>query len=511
MEPRTVAAKYQERDVKAFPKTRNFTGYFAPSRVEADIRDLELLDGAIPAELDGIFHRVAPDPHFPPKAQDDIWFNGDGMVTAFSFHDGRVDMRQRWVHTDKFKLESAAGRALFGAYRNPLTDEPEVEGVYRGTANTNVIVHAGKLLALKEDSPPVAMDPVTLETIGNWDFYGTMKSPTFTAHPKIDAATGELLAFGYAAKGLLTRDMAYYVIGRDGRVVHEVWFELPYYCMMHDFGMTEDYVVFHVVPITSDWDRLEKRKPHFGFDTDRDIYLGVLPRRGKVEELRWFRGPNQFASHVMNAYNVGSKIHFDTPAAKGNMFPFFPDIHDAPFDPVAAQPRMTRWTVDMQANTDVIEAMPLTDLVGEFPRIDDRFAGLPYRHGYLLVQDREKPFEVGDAKSATGMVMNTLAHVDLETGDTDVWWTGPTSSLQEPCFIPRPGSMEEGDGWLVVVENLLVEMRSNLLLFNGRNLAAGPVATIAVPIRLRPALHGNWADSADLQDAFCSELHETGA
>jgi len=484
--------------VQAFPKTRNFSGYFAPSRVEADIADLEVIAGAIPAELDGIFHRAAPDPHFPPKGEDDIWFNGDGMVTAFRFRDGRVDLRQRWVQTDKFRMESAAGRALFGAYRNPLTDDPDVKGQYRGTANTNAIVHAGTLLALKEDSPPVAMDPWTLETVGNWDFYGTMHSPTFTAHPKIDTRTGEMLAFGYAAKGLLTRDMVYYVIGSDGKVAHEVWFELPYYCMMHDFGITEDYVVFHVVPITSSWERLEQGKPHFGFDTGLDIYLGVLPRRGTVEDLRWFRGPNQFASHVMNAFNEGTAIHFDTPAARGNMFPFFPDIHGAPFDPVAAQARLTRWTVDLAANDDGIHARVLSDLVGEFPRIDDRFAGRPYRHGYLLAQDRDRPFEAGDAKSATGLIMNILAHINLETGEKDLWWVGARSSLQEPCFIPRPGSTEEADGWLVVIENLLVDMRSNLLLFDARNLAAGPVAVIAVPFRLRPALHGNWVDAESI-------------
>ncbi len=484
--------------MKPFPQTRNFSGYFAPSRVEADIADLEVISGDMPPDLDGIFFRVAPDPHFPPLGDDDIWFNGDGMVTAFSFKQGQVSMKQRWVHTDKFKRESAAGRALFGAYRNPLTDAPEVAGEIRGTANTNVVVHAGVLLALKEDSPPVALDPLTLETIGNWTFHGTMKGLTFTAHPKIDPVSGEMLAFGYAAKGLLTRDIAYYVIGKNGRVSHETWFELPYYCMMHDFGVTEDYVIFHVVPITSNWERLEQGKPHFGFDTAQDIYLGVLPRRGTSDDLRWFRGPNQFASHVMNAFNQGSLIHFDTPAAPGNMFPFFPDINGAPFDPVNAEARMTRWTIDMTSNDDGFQARHLTDLVGEFPRIDDRFMGRRYRQGYILSQDKSKPFEAGGAKSATGMVMNTLARIDLETGATDTWWCGATSSMQEPCFAPRPGSVEEGDGWLLVVENLLTEMRSNLLIFNGRDLAAGPVATIAVPLRLRPALHGNWVESTQL-------------
>ena len=476
-----------------FPNTRNFTGYFAPTRIEADITDLETISGEVPAELNGYFHRAAPDPQYAPKAGDDIWFNGDGLVTAFHVHQGKVDLRQRWVHTDKWKLERAAGRALFGAYRNPLTDDPEVQGQIRGTANTNAMVHAGKLLALKEDSPPVAMDPVTLETEGYWDFHGTLHAPTFTAHPKIDPDTGEMLAFSYAAKGLLTKDIAYYVISPEGRITKEVWFELPYYCMMHDFAITKDYVAFHVVPITSSWERLKQGKPHFGFDTSKDIHLAVLPRNGEASDLRWFRGPNQFASHVMNAFNEGTKVHFDTPVAAGNMFPFFPDINDAPFDPEKAQSRMTRWTVDMAANGEEIAVRRLTDLVGEFPRIDDRFAGRPYRIGYLLVQDRTRPFNGGDSKSATGMIMNTLARIDVETGERDTYWIGPDSSLQEPCFAPRPGSTEEGDGWLLVVENRLLERRSNLLFFDGRNLAAGPVAVVAVPFRLRPALHGNWA------------------
>ncbi|HWW65066.1 MAG TPA: carotenoid oxygenase family protein [Sphingomonadaceae bacterium] len=476
-----------------FPETKNFTGFFAPSGVEAEVPHLPVIEGAIPEDLDGAFFRVAPDPQFPPRAGDDIWFNGDGMVTAFRFKDGGVSMKQRWARTEKFRLEREAGHALFGAYRNPLTDDPAVKGKVRGTANTNVVVHAGKLLALKEDSRPVAMDPVTLETIGEWDFNGKLTSETFTAHPKFDPKTGEMLAFGYAAKGLLTRDIAFYIVSPDGEITTETWFELPYYCMMHDFAVTDDYAIFHVVPIVSDWDRLKANKPHFGFDRQRPIYLGVLPRKGTAEDLRWFTAPNLFASHVMNAYNEGTKVHFDTPMAAGNMFPFFPDTEEAPFDPVAAQSRVTRWTVDMTANSDEIEMTRLTELVGEFPRIDDRFAGQKYRHGYLLVQDMEKPVDLPGGRSASGLLMNTIAHIDVETGETDTYWVGPVSSLQEPAFIPRPGSDVEGDGYLVMIENRLAELRSRLLLLDARKVAAGPIAIVDLPFRIRPGLHGNWA------------------
>jgi len=337
------------------------------------------------------------------------------------------------------------------------------------------------------------MDPLTLETLAPvYDFGGKLTSETFTAHPKIDPDTGEMLAFGYAAKGLLTRDMVFYTISPEGEITDEVWFEIPYYCMMHDFGITRDYVVFHVVPITSDWDRLENRLPHFGFDKNRPIHLGVLPRSGTTDDMRWFSAPNCFASHVMNAHNVGTSVHFDTPMAEGNMFPFFPDYEGAAFEPAKAQSRITRWTIDMLGNSDEIQMQRMTDLVGEFPRVDDRFAGKPYRHGFLLVQDMDKPVDLPGGRSASGMMMNTLARIDLATGEHDAFWVGPVSSMQEPAFIPRPGSTEEGDGYLITIENRLAEMGSRLLILDAMNLSHGPVATIQLPFRLRQGLHGNW-------------------
>jgi carotenoid cleavage dioxygenase len=476
-----------------FPNTPSFTGFFAPSGVEAEVPHLPVIQGEIPPELDGAFYRVAPDPRWAPLSGDDIWFNGDGMVTMFRLKDGQASLKQKWARTEKFILEEEAGRALFGMYRNPLTDTDEARGKIRSTANTNVVVIGGKLLALKEDSPPTAMDPLTLETIDPvYTFDGKLESETFTAHPKVDPKTGETLAFSYAANGLLTKDMVFYTISPGGEITKAVRFEIPYYCMMHDFGITEDYVVFHVVPITSDWERLENRLPHFGFDRKRPVHLGVLPRGGTAEDLRWFSAPNCFASHVMNAFNVGTKVHFDTPMAEGNMFPFFPDYDGGPFEPQKAASRITRWTVDMLGNSDEIEMERKTELVGEFPRIDDRFAGKPYEHGFLLVQDFEKPVDLPGGRSASGMMMNTLARIDLETGEQDTFWVGPVSSMQEPAFIPRPGSTAEADGYLITIENRLAEMGSRLLILDAMKLAEGPVATIQLPFRIRQGLHGNW-------------------
>ncbi|MDE2041749.1 MAG: carotenoid oxygenase family protein, partial [Alphaproteobacteria bacterium] len=220
-----------------FPDTPSFTGFNTPSRIEADIADM-VHEGHIPSQLNGAFYRVQPDPQFPPLQEDDISFNGDGLITRFHIHDGQCDFRQRWAQTDKWKRENEAGKALFGAYRNPLTDDESVKGAYRGTANTNAFLYGGKLWALKEDSPALLMDPAAMTTDGYMRFKDKMRGQTFTAHPKIDPRTGNMCAFGYAASGLCTRDVAYYEISPAGELLHEVWFEAPYYCMMHDFGIT---------------------------------------------------------------------------------------------------------------------------------------------------------------------------------------------------------------------------------------------------------------------------------
>jgi carotenoid cleavage dioxygenase-like enzyme len=479
-----------------FPPTASFTGFNTPSRIEADIADL-VHEGEIPRELNGAFYRVQPDPQFPPRLGDDIAFNGDGMITRFHIHDGQCDFRQRWAKTDKWQLENAAGKALFGAYRNPLTDDESVKGQIRSTANTNAFIFAGKLWAMKEDSPALLMDPASMETFGFEKFGGRMTGETFTAHPKIDPATGNMVAIGYAASGLCTDDVTYMEVAPDGTLVREAWFKVPYYCMMHDFGITEDYLVLHVVPSIGSWERLEKGLPHFGFDTTMPVHLGVIPRRDGVTDadIRWFTRDTCFASHVLNAWQDGTRIHFVVPEAKNNFFPFFPDVHGAPFNPAESMTRLTEWVVDLASNGDAFESItPLTGTVSEFPRIDDRFTGRRTRYGWGLEIDMSRPCDLVGG-SAGGALMNCLFLKDFETGTEQHWWAGPVSTLQEPCFIPRGPDAPEGDGWIVQVCNRLAEHASDLLVFDALDIEKGPIATIHVPIRLRFGLHGNWANA----------------
>jgi carotenoid cleavage dioxygenase len=129
-----------------FPDLLIYRGYAAPVRIEGDVDDLEV-SGTIPPGLEGTFYRNSADPRYPPRLGTDIFLNGDGMIHMVRIEGGHADLKTRYVRTEKWKAERAARRALFGAYRNPFTDDPSVAGVDRGTGNTSVWWNRGRLFA----------------------------------------------------------------------------------------------------------------------------------------------------------------------------------------------------------------------------------------------------------------------------------------------------------------------------------------------------------------------------
>ena len=472
-----------------FPDLPIYNGFDKPGRVEADIFELEV-DGEIPADLEGCFYRVAPEPQFPPLLGDDIVINGDGMVGMFRFGGGHVDFKSRYVRTEKFLVERAARRSLFGAYRNPYTDDLTVRGLSRGTANTNVIWHGGRLLALKEDSLPVELDPHTLETRGRWTFGGKLTSRTMTAHPKVDPVTGELYFFGYAAKGECTRDIAFYVADAQGRITREEWFEAPYAAELHDFVVTRDHVIFPVMPTTTSLERIRAGGSHWLWDPSKRTLIGILPRNGTVADLHWLEVPPRWTFHFFNAYSAGSTVVADACVSEAQLFPFFyPDTAGRPFDPTKAVPRITRWTFDLASGSSGFREETLSPAYAEFPRIDERFAMQAYRYGFAIANDPQRDFTGG---GIFGPAFNTIIRHDFEQGTAQAHALDSKSTAQEPVFVPRHSAADEGDGYLLVLVNRFETMLNDLLLFDARELAAGPIATIKLPMRLRNGVHGNW-------------------
>ncbi|KAK0648093.1 putative lignostilbene dioxygenase [Cercophora newfieldiana] len=485
-----------------FPLRPQFQGFMKPSGVEGDVFNLEI-QGKIPDDIDGTFYRVMPDPQFPPFIDNDPWFNGDGNISAFRLKNGRASFKQRYVRTEKFTREREAQRALLGKYRNKYTDT--VEFKIRTTANTNVVHFNGKLLALKEDAPPYALDPTTLETLGLYDFDGQLPSLTFTAHPKFDPATGEMICFGYEAKGDGTPDICYYRIAADGTFLETVWLVSPVVAMIHDFAVTENYVVFPIIPQVCDIDRLKAGGEHWQWSPETPFYVGVMPRVGATaDSVKWFRHPNSFPGHVANAYeDAAGNIIMDSGLSKSNVFFWWPDANGNAPRPETIHSELTRIVLDPRSDQLDITPEQVSVLQGpnsEFYRIDDRFAFKSHRHVFFDAMDPSLGTDFPSIAPKLGggyPLYNSLAHFDAETGKTEVYFPGRTHMVQEPVFIPRKGSVEEGDGYLLALVNNYDTMGSELHLLDTRNFAGEALAKVVLPVRLRHGLHGNWVDAVE--------------
>lgn len=464
-----------------FPEIELYKGWGEPMRTECDIKGLEIIQGAIPEGLSGTLYRNGADRQYPSGRTDDIFIDGEGMFHMFHFHRGRVDYRSRWVRTERFKHQEEAGRALFGRYRNRHTNDASVEGVHMGTGNTTATWHAGHLYALKEDDLPYELDPATLDTIARVDFDGQLHQ-SFTAHPKVDPITNELLGFSYQAKGDGSRDIAFYVFDEARRLKNEVWFEMPYAACVHDFAITDEWVLFPFFPlITPNTDTLKGGSSYYQWHPDQEVHVALVPRYGGADGIRWFKGPAASAGHMMNAYRDGSQVHLDLCLYEGNCFPFFttPAGETTPMVP----PFLTRLTFDLARNSQDFEKARLAGPSCEMPKTDDRYQGRPYRHGYMIV------YRSQDGSSSVG-------HVDHATGKLDIWSPGPGDSVQECQFVPRTPDAPEGDGWLLLPVSRVAKVRSDLVILDATDLAAGPVATIKLPVRVRATFHGTWVPEA---------------
>jgi carotenoid cleavage dioxygenase-like enzyme len=276
------------------------------------------------------------------------------------------------------------------------------------------------------------------------------------------------------------------VIDKSGKITHETWFQAPYAGWVHDFSMTTEHVVFPMTPMITDIAVLKKGGPFYEYHPDKEYHFAVMPRYGTANDVRWFRGPSGSAGHMVNAFTEGSKVHLDICLVQGAaVLPFIPKPDGTFCDPVP--PLITRLTFDMKGNSDRYTQQQLINRPAEMPITDPRFQGRPYRHAYFL------------AMGPGGLDGAALAHADLAAGTEEVWDCGAGTTLHEPTFVPRGPSVAEGDGWVVAIHDRRPDGHANLLIFDAARVAAGPVATIRLPVRVRCTFHGMWVPADALQ------------
>jgi carotenoid cleavage dioxygenase len=219
--------------------------------------------------------------------------------------------------------------------------------------------------------------------------------------------------------------------------------------------------------------------PPFAWEPEKGSYIGVLARNAGIETIRWFNTGPCYVFHPMNAWEADGEIYAHV--MQYEQAPLFPNA-DGSAGNGDANARLALWTFDLKSNSNSVRREYVDDLPGEFPRLDERRAGLSYRHGYFAANAREDQ----------GISFNAIAHIDHKTGKRveHVFAQGDTPG--EPVFVPCKATSPEGEGWLVTVVYRGTEDRSDFVVFDAEDVSAGPVASAQLPRRVPFGFHGNW-------------------
>ncbi|KAH7118305.1 carotenoid oxygenase [Dactylonectria macrodidyma] len=498
----TTAVEPQGLKTK-WPQALDLAGSNLPCRLEGEVGDLVVL-GKIPSAIDGTFYRVMCDPFVPPDPNN-VPIDGDGNISAFRIRDGRVDMKIKYIETERYKLERRANKALFGLYRNPFTHHPCVRAAVDSTANTNLVYWARHLLALKEVALPYSVDPDTLDTKGYDPFAGQVKSKTFTAHPKVDPYSNQLVVFGYEAKGLATTDIVVYALDKDGNVHDEQWIQSPWCAFIHDCAITPNWIILVLWPFEADLARMKAGKQHWAWNYSLQATFIVVPRRKttplfpgwKQGEYRVYSWKNCMPIHTAGAWEGDDgRLYFESSRVHDNAFPFFPS-YDGRMPAKDAKADFVRWEIDLNqpSGTTVEDPLVVLDVPSEFPRIDERFMTHEYEYLFLNVFIPEK----SDGGTNIFHGLNGLAMHSHKTGKTEYFYAGDDSLVQEPIFVPRSRDAPEGDGWVIAMVERRSLTRNDLVVIDTREFE-NPIAIIQLPMHVKAQIHGNWVEASVLPE-----------
>jgi carotenoid cleavage dioxygenase-like enzyme len=456
-------------------------GNYAPVRVEIDAHDLDVI-GELPRDLAGMFVRNSSNPRFEPRGRYH-WFDGDGMLHGVQIEDGKAAYRNRWIRTKGFLAEEAAGEPLWtGVTERPDFTNPR--GPFKDSANTDVVFHAGRLLALWWlGGEPYVIKLPGLETCGTESFGGKIKA--VSAHPKVDPVSGDMMFFDHEP---FPPYLTFGVVSAGGELVHHTEIELPGPRLQHDMAITERYAIFLDMSMMWDPELLAQGRTRLGFFRDKPTRFGVLPRRAPGSEIRWFEASPCYIYHTINAWEDGDTIvligcRIDDPLAEGAQGSKARAAAVPTIGFLRIEPNLYRWTFDLRSG--LVREEKLDDLLTEFPRMDNRLLGRRSRFSY-------NP----RIAAAPTLLFDGVVKYDTESGRSwthaypDGWYGGET------VFAPRVGGARpeerEDDGYLVTFVVEEATGASELHVLDATDMAAAPVARVRIPQRVPTGYHAWW-------------------
>jgi carotenoid cleavage dioxygenase len=451
-------------------------GSYRPVTAELSSVSLDIIEGEVPKDLRGTLVRNGPNPRYTPRGRYH-WFDGDGMLHAAAIRDGAIEYTNRWVHTDGFDREGAEQRALWTGLLESARDNPR-GAPYKDTANTDVIYHAGELIALWYICGlPYRVDPATLETLGTASF-GADAPRRMSAHAKTDDATGELLWFDYGPRPPY---MSYGVVDRSGTLVHATDIDLPGPRLPHDMAFTRDYAVLMDLPVFHRPEAAKLGRWLVDFHRDVPARFGVLGRRAGGDTIRWFEAEPCYIYHVVNSWQDGDEVvmlacRTTDPTPE-------PDPADGIFGHAFANLRLRahlhRWRFNMVTGECTEETVD--DRSAEFPTTASSHQGIESHYSYHVTVPDTRTLE-----------FDGIAKYDLRTGAADTHEFGPGRVGSEAPFAPSADREAEDDGYLVTFVHDQREDRSEIVILDARDVARGPIARAAVPQRVPAGFHACW-------------------
>ncbi len=446
------------------------------------------IEGRLPEWLRGSYYVNGPARFERAEQRYKHWLDGDGMVLSLRFTGDGVQFTSRFVQTLKLREEETAGRFLYRGFGTAFEgDRLRRNVMLEPPSNVSVYPYAGTLLAFGEQALPIELDPVTLETKGDYDFNGKLNEVSpFAAHAKFDPSNGHMINFGISFSA--TQPMLnVYEFDAGGNQIRRRRYPLEMQHSNHDFGITDNRVVFFLSPLLMDFNRFwgDRVSVMEALDwlPERGSRIMVCPRESKTEGAFWVPAGSGYCLHLINCFEEGSRLTVDILELDSPVYPEYQPIPD--LFPNVAKCRPVRYVVDLESRTLVERIAMDYELAPDFPAIDTNLVAKNYDEFWML--------GISETGGEGRKFFNQLAHGSWRKGGVrDVYQTTLGSYLGgEPVHVANP---KDPDGGAVIVENVDTSSgQAEFWVFNASAVASGPVARLPLRHRIHPGFHASFA------------------
>jgi len=469
--------------------------------VELDGVAVQAARGTIPTELEGTLYRNGPGRlergghwvHHP--------FDGDGMITALRFAGGKAELRNRFVRTEGFEAEEAAGkflyRGVFGTQKPGGVAANAFDLRLKNIANTHVVRLGDQLLALWEAAEPHALDPDSLETRGLSLLDGVLKKgEAFSAHPRFDPGhhgAPRMVTFGVKTGPRSTIRLMEFAVEDDaasgvkaGQLLSERRDSFGGFAFLHDFAITPNWAVFLQNAIAfNPLPYVAGRKGAaqcLQSQPGGQAKFWLIPRDGGAfagQKPRIIDAPDGFVFHHLNAWEEGDAV-----VVESIFYADFPSIGpDDDFRTVNFEllPEGLLEQCRINLSDGSVSTQRLSERCCEFAMVNPEREGLPCRFAWMAVTERETGNDP----------LQAIKKLDLQSGERQLWSASPRGFVSEPLMVPRPGSSAEDDGWVLCLVWNGARCASDLVILDAASLAE--VAVLELPLAVPHGLHGSWA------------------